>query len=66
MNWCHSEPTLDEILSDSITRAVMEADGIDAQELAASLRQVRLSSVRRSLQWGPWSTTQVLSRRWQE
>src|SRR5215471_7343674 len=27
MNWFHREPTLDKILSDSIVRAVMEADG---------------------------------------
>jgi hypothetical protein len=33
MNWCHREPTLDGILSDSIVRAVMEADGIEPQEL---------------------------------
>jgi len=26
MNWHHREPTLDEILSDSIVRAVMEVD----------------------------------------
>ena len=39
MNWFHREPTLDEILSDSIVRAVMEADGIEPQELAAMLRQ---------------------------
>jgi hypothetical protein len=38
MNWCHREPTLDEMLSDSIVR-VMEADGVDPQELAAALRQ---------------------------
>jgi len=29
MNWYHREPTLDEILSDSIVRAVMEADACD-------------------------------------
>jgi len=63
MNWRHREPTLDEILSDSITKAMMKADGIDPQELAASLRQVRLSPVRRSRQWGPWSTTEALGRR---
>ena len=39
MNWYHREPTLDEIFSDSIVRAVMEADGIDPQQLAATLRQ---------------------------
>jgi hypothetical protein len=27
MNWYHREPTLDEMLSDSIIRAVMAADG---------------------------------------
>jgi hypothetical protein len=32
MNWFHREPTLNEILSDSIVRAVMEADGVDPQE----------------------------------
>jgi hypothetical protein len=35
----HREPTLEEILSDSVTRAVMEADGVDRQELEAMLRQ---------------------------
>ena len=48
MNWCHREPTLDEILSDSIVRAMMEADGIDPQELAATLREVGLELVRGS------------------
>jgi hypothetical protein len=43
MNWFHREPTLDEILSDSIVRAVMEADGIEPQELAATLRQAARS-----------------------
>jgi len=33
MNWYHREPTLDEILSDSIVRALMDADGVDPQEL---------------------------------
>jgi hypothetical protein len=48
MNWYHREPTLDEILSDSIVRAVMEADGIDPQELAATLRQAGRQLVRRA------------------
>jgi hypothetical protein len=42
MNWCHREPTLNEILSDPIVRALMEADGIDPQEVAATLRQAGL------------------------
>ena len=56
MHWCHREPTLNEILSDSITKAVMEADGVDPQELAAALRQARRSPLRPTLAWGPWST----------
>jgi hypothetical protein len=55
MNWCHREPTLDEMLSDSIVRAVMEADGIDPQELAATLRQTGRKLVRRARRWGPQS-----------
>jgi hypothetical protein len=62
MHWCHREPTLDEILSDSITKAVMEADGVDPQELAASLKQAVRSPVLRTLQWGPWSTEQEIAR----
>ena len=48
MNWFHREPTLDEILSDSIVKALMEADGVDPQELAATLRQVALKLVGRA------------------
>jgi hypothetical protein len=47
MNWCHREPTLTEILSDSIVKAVMEADGIDPQELAERLRQAGRKLVQR-------------------
>jgi len=46
MNWSYREPTLDEVLSDSIIGALMEADGIDPQELAATLREVGLDLVR--------------------
>jgi hypothetical protein len=48
MNWYHREPTLNKILSDSIVRAVMEADGIDPQELEATLRQAGRKLVRRA------------------
>jgi hypothetical protein len=34
------EPTLKEILSEEITEAVMEADGVDPYELEAMLTQV--------------------------
>ena len=48
MNWNHREPTLDEILSDSIVIAVMEADGINPQELSTTLRQLGRQLVRRT------------------
>jgi hypothetical protein len=40
MRWSHCEPTLEEILSEPIFRAVMEADGVNPQELETMLRQV--------------------------
>jgi hypothetical protein len=40
MRWRDREPTLKDMLSDSIVRDVMEADGVDPQELAAMLREV--------------------------
>ena len=40
MNCCHREPTLSGILSDSIVRAVMEADGVNPHELEVMLRRV--------------------------
>jgi hypothetical protein len=48
MNWYYREPTLDEMLSDSIVRAILEADRIDPQELAATLRQAGRKLVRRA------------------
>jgi len=48
MDWDHREPTLDEMLSDSIIRAVMVADGVDPQELAIILRQIGWSLLIRS------------------
>ena len=40
LRWCHREPTLEDILSDSIVRDVMEADGVDPHELVVMLRDV--------------------------
>ncbi len=37
---CYREPTLDEILSDSIVEAVMQADAVDPDELGAMLGQI--------------------------
>jgi hypothetical protein len=39
-HWCRREPTLEDILSDSIVRDVMEADGVDPHELADMLRDI--------------------------
>jgi hypothetical protein len=59
MNWCHREPTLEEILSEPIIRAVMEADGVDRQELEAMLRQAGRNSrpVQSGWRWMPRATT---------
>jgi hypothetical protein len=40
MNWYRREPTLKDILSDSIISAVMEANGVDPHELEAMLKEV--------------------------
>jgi hypothetical protein len=40
MNWCRREPTITEILSDSIVRSLMRADGVDPNELEAMLRRM--------------------------
>jgi hypothetical protein len=37
---CPRELTLKDVLSDSIVKAVMAADGVDPQELEASLREI--------------------------
>jgi hypothetical protein len=37
---CWREPSLEDILSDPITQAVISADGVDAGELDAMLRCV--------------------------
>jgi hypothetical protein len=44
MIWCQPEPTLEEMLSDSIIQAVMEADGVDPRELEAMLREAGRNS----------------------
>jgi hypothetical protein len=49
MNWCHREPTITEILSDSIVVSLMRADGVDPHELQAMLR--RVAGVRSADRW---------------
>ena len=39
----YREPTLDDILSASIVKAMMEADGVDACELRAMLRRIAVT-----------------------
>ena len=45
-------PTLEEMLSDPIVRAVMEADRIDPHELAATLREVGPKLSRKRASYG--------------
>jgi hypothetical protein len=40
--WCRREPSITEILSDSIVKDLMKADGIDPKELEAELRRMVL------------------------
>lgn len=40
LGWNGREPTLTEILSDSIVRAVMDADGVDPGALETELRRM--------------------------
>ena len=40
VNWRQHEPTLEDILSDSIIKAVMKADGVDPHHLAAMLKEL--------------------------
>jgi hypothetical protein len=55
MIWHHREPTLEEILSDPIVTALMEADGVDRQELEAMLIEVgRTSTAPQVYRWLAW------------
>jgi hypothetical protein len=40
MNWYYREPSLEEMLSDPIVRAMMDADGVDPHRLEAMLKEV--------------------------
>jgi hypothetical protein len=54
MHWHHREPTLKEMLSDSVVRAVMAADGVDPRELKIMLRRVSVRMAPYDDQWIPW------------
>ena len=40
MSWRHREPRLEDMLADSIVKAVMEADGVDPRELETIFRHI--------------------------
>ena len=40
VSWCTREPTITEMLSDSLVMAMMKADGVDPVALEAQLRSV--------------------------
>jgi hypothetical protein len=44
-SWCLREPSLSEMLSDPIVKALMEADGVERGELEAMLREVAAKSL---------------------
>ena len=44
MNWCYREPTLAEMLSDTIVKSLMKADGVDPGELEGSIFAVVVAS----------------------
>ena len=56
MYWHHREPTLEDMLSDPIIRAVMDADRVDPHQLKAMLNDVgrALSAARGARSWGQW------------
>ena len=56
MYWHHREPRLEDMLSDPIIRAVMDADRVDPHELQAMLKDVgrALSAARGARSWGHW------------
>jgi len=43
---CSPELTLNDVLSDSIVQAVMAADGVDPQDLEATLREIARARAR--------------------
>ena len=40
MSWSHRELGLEDMLADSIVKAVMAADGVDPRELETTFRQI--------------------------
>ena len=57
MHWCYREPTLKDMLSDSVIRAVMDADGVDPRELEEVLTRISRAPgpFPQRRWWGPWT-----------
>ena len=62
MNWCNREPTIKEILSDSMIRAMMHADGVDPNELEAMLRRMALRYLAGASSGGREATERIVPR----
>jgi hypothetical protein len=56
MKWRHREPTLEDMLSDPIVVALMDADGVDLHELRTMLNDIgrTLGTNRGARAWGQW------------
>ena len=50
----YREPTLQDILSDSIVRELMVADGVNPRELKSMLMRASARSIRDDDGWIPW------------
>jgi hypothetical protein len=48
ISWCHREPTITEMLSDTIVVAMMAADGVDPIALEAQLRSMATTTAARA------------------
>jgi hypothetical protein len=48
ISWCHREPSIKEMLSDSIVVAMMAADGVDPVALEAQLRGIATATAARA------------------
>jgi len=47
VSWCRREPTITEMLSDSMVMAMMAADGVDPTALEAQLRGIASATAAR-------------------
>jgi hypothetical protein len=52
ISWCTREPSIAEMLSDSIVIAMMAADGVDPLALEVQLRRMAIATAAREAQGG--------------